>query len=41
MVAPDGKVINRQTLKSLLLDKRGENWPWVGKPDPSCLGIVG
>ena len=39
MVAPDGTVLNRQVIKSLLLDKRGDKFPWESKPEPSCLCI--
>mmetsp|Transcript_27584 Transcript_27584/g.70271 ORF Transcript_27584/g.70271 Transcript_27584/m.70271 type:complete len:161 (-) Transcript_27584:382-864(-) len=39
MVSPEGEVLSRQVLKSVLVDPEGEDFPWSQPPDASCCCI--
>jgi len=39
MLDPDGDVLSRRAVQSLLLDNAGAKWPWGAKPQPSCFAL--
>eukprot|EP00798_Chlamydomonas_sp_ICE-L_P008547 gene8547-33978_t len=40
MVDPEGHVLNRQVVKSVILDTEGKLFPWAKKANPSCLAFI-